>query len=766
MSRANFTECGARYMSDPKLVERYSYRGPVRLNSPKPQTQITHEGCLALCGRGNEYYSWPAIAATVTTWILPILGTLLQAPFESNAFWRTIKAINRWIGSPVSSLTFILWDIQISGNCALFVDMATPYEAPIPNEDSEFSSIRDSFYILMNLNQYKMKPVISMTREAEGLLRIVLFSQDLKLVGTRKTLSRLRKNLARDLRINRRRGVVPVFISTLAFVVALGLSIEAAFSEVGSNLQAHALALGLFSCWFPILILCSILDRNPVASDDIQRKLNKMVDLACRSLQDTQTRNNYISSFRDLPQAQKMGYWVQKIASKAQYIEGDYFCGFAGQARTRFHYGAAHAILVDIEKAYLAERGRNWLANPREARASLVLGQVDYGFTWFDGRACWQLMASVLLVGGTSAGAFVLSFNTPTVGLGCRTGGYLIFFAVALTLLVAEMLVWWLTSPLRKRGRFIEHLDRYTRRAHREPWCGPKRPTFEGLVASSATLTRCLQAMEEFIVHTVLTLIRLFPFSHKASKLETAETALRTHFEILRHLTTRNWLQRVIFTPLELGNMIWLCYLLTAQTIGAFNNCTCLSSIWGGFGGYLDFETVSSVKSPSVEKYWQMGTIITCTTMGLGMAYIVLEWLLQAHLSTEDYKDAARGLVRVRRFRRYTYWIRYPSSLLVVIINNSLSAMRVRKSSERKVLVWSKETKYRPTVGQTIMSLATDAQNLPFQGVVEASVRHDENGDAEHGASERGQVCCVCKKEKRSVEKARAWDEEIGECRR
>jgi hypothetical protein len=106
------------------------------------------------------------------------------------------------------------------------VDMAVPYNES-PRAGSEFASMRDSFYILMNLNQYKMKPVISMTREAEGLLRVVLFSQNLNLIGKRKTLSQMRYQLAQDLRSNRRRGVVPVFISTLWFIFALGVSIEA-----------------------------------------------------------------------------------------------------------------------------------------------------------------------------------------------------------------------------------------------------------------------------------------------------------------------------------------------------------------------------------------------------------------------------------------------------------------------------------------------------------------------------------------------------------
>jgi hypothetical protein len=107
-------------MNDPALIARYNYSGPVRLIEPNPKSQITYEGCKALCGDGNDWYPWSATSSAITTWVLPIIGTLLQAPFESNAFWRTIKAINRWIGSPMSSLAYILWNIEVSGKCALF----------------------------------------------------------------------------------------------------------------------------------------------------------------------------------------------------------------------------------------------------------------------------------------------------------------------------------------------------------------------------------------------------------------------------------------------------------------------------------------------------------------------------------------------------------------------------------------------------------------------------------------------------------------------
>ncbi|KAF2658975.1 hypothetical protein K491DRAFT_689578 [Lophiostoma macrostomum CBS 122681] len=690
MTRTNFTECGNTYMNDPDLIRRYNYSGPVKLIAPNPLTQITYEGCIALCGHGNQWYPWSTTAATITTWVLPIVGTLLQAPFESNAFWRTIKAINRWVGNPISSLAFILWDIEISGKCALFVDMALPYEDSIPDENSDYASLRDSFYLLMNLTQYKMKRVISMTREAEGLLRIMLFSKDLELHGTRKSLGQMRRKLAYDLRCNRRRGVVPVFISTLWFLVSLSISIEAAFNDVGSNTQAHSLAIGLFMAWFPVLILCSILDRNPVASDDIQRKLNKMVDLVCVSLQDDNTRNEYVASFQDLPQAQQMAVWVEKITAKAPYIERSYFCGFSGQARTRFHYGAGHAILVDIEKAYIADRGRGWLTNTKEARAALVLGQVDRGFVWFDGRQLWQIMASITLVGGTSAGAFVLSFFTPTVGLGCRTGGHMVFFIIAFSLHLAELGVWWFTSPLRRKDQFRSQVQELIHNRSEDLLEKHNHLSLPGLAASRATLAKILSYFEEFMVWSVLLWIRVLPLEAKIVKLSTTERAIRNHFVSLHRLTTRAWLQRGLFTPLEFANTVWLCYLIIAQTLGAFNNCACMTSIWGGSGGYMDFTQYNHANSTTVVRYWIEGTVTTCFFMALGMGYIVLEWLLQSHLSTENYHDAAKGLKRVRRFKRFTSWIRIPSTLLVLVIDNFLSACKLRKTSERKVLVWSK----------------------------------------------------------------------------
>lgn len=416
----------------------------------------------------------------MTTWVLPIIGILLQAPFVSNAFWETVFSLARWIGSPMASLAYILWNIKVTGKCAMIVDMAVPYRDGTTDPSSNFGKIRDSFYLLMTMNQYTMRSETRQKKEAEGLLRIVLFSKDLRLlkrglkplgtlrdgffatpgwnrnspfaleppIGTVHSdedledvgcLNQLRQEMAADMRAARRRGVVPVYISTMWFLFSLGLSIQAAFGFLGENAQAHDLALGLLLAWLPVLILSSIVDRNPVAAEDIRNKLNDLVERVRLSLIDDHVRAKFLESIEDHADHVAMQAWAEKISMECLELD-KFFVKFAGQARSRYHYGAAHPILTDIEKAYIASEGRDWLRSEDEARRKLVLGDVNEGgLDWLDPRELWQVLSAVIIVGGSILGAFVLSFFTPTVGLGCRSGGYMIFGVTAFGLLVVEM---------------------------------------------------------------------------------------------------------------------------------------------------------------------------------------------------------------------------------------------------------------------------------------------------------------------------------------
>jgi hypothetical protein len=208
--RADFEQCANRFLNDSSLRDKYHWNGTIVGLERNYTTQISLQGCLDVCGPGIDYYKWEAVSSTLTTWILPVVGTLLQAPFESNATRRTFLAIARWVGSPISSLSYVLWNIKVSAKAALMVDMAVKYDET-PGYETDFSSMRDSMFLLLVMNQYTLetKVVSQGTKEAETLLRIALFSKDLRLTDTNKSLRETRRILARELREMRRRGAVP-----------------------------------------------------------------------------------------------------------------------------------------------------------------------------------------------------------------------------------------------------------------------------------------------------------------------------------------------------------------------------------------------------------------------------------------------------------------------------------------------------------------------------------------------------------------------------
>ena len=151
----NFTACGSYYLNNTALFPQYAYHGAVKglpgQTIARPPL-ITVDGCKSLCGSSSEYYPWKAISQTITTWVLPGIGLLLQLPYESNAFWRTVGAMTRWTGNPIATFSYTLWNIKVTSKSALMVDMATKYNE-LPGPDSPFAQVRDSLYILTVMNQ-------------------------------------------------------------------------------------------------------------------------------------------------------------------------------------------------------------------------------------------------------------------------------------------------------------------------------------------------------------------------------------------------------------------------------------------------------------------------------------------------------------------------------------------------------------------------------------------------------------------------------------
>ena len=182
--------------------------------------------------------------------------------------------------------------MRTTANCAAFIDKSTDRN-DIPNEyqedgngrkrQTDFSSYRDAFFLLSVMNQFTLNTSFN-GAASEKLLKVALFSRRLRLPAADSDMEDVRRALARDTRESRKRGTVQCFLSMIWFIFGLVLSIQQAFGLLGPDAASHNLALGLNVIWFPVLILCTVVDRNPAVPEATQRQLNTFLGLVREAL--------------------------------------------------------------------------------------------------------------------------------------------------------------------------------------------------------------------------------------------------------------------------------------------------------------------------------------------------------------------------------------------------------------------------------------------------------------------------------------------------
>lgn len=161
----------------------------------------------------------------------------------------------------------------------------------------------------------------------------------------------------------------------------------------------------------------------------------------------------------------------------------------------------------------------------------------------------------------------------------------------------------------------------------------------------------------------------------------------------------------MFFRPAEIVNTIWLVYIVLSQTFGWYKTCDCVTSNWGGGGGYLDFDVQTTVKTRWVIIYWTTGAALTGTVMALSMFYITVEWCQQSFLSTEDYTNAMKGLRLTRAYRRYTYIPRRFTRFIARYTLDRLEDLAFKAgliNAQQQTLRWEEKPKREPTAPLTV----------------------------------------------------------------
>lgn len=120
--------------------------------------------------------------------------------------------------------------------------------------------------------------------------------------------------------------------------------------------------------------------------------------------------------------------WIDAISDPA-LNDAQFFNHFAGQGRRLWHYGVAWPMIEGLKKDGIidARRGWSYTSNCRAKLISTVHWEMKDRLHSWDLREWWQVTASLVMVWTSMLGAFLIAYFTPTVGLGCRSLGYLVY---------------------------------------------------------------------------------------------------------------------------------------------------------------------------------------------------------------------------------------------------------------------------------------------------------------------------------------------------
>lgn len=104
---------------------------------------------------------------------------------------------------------------------------------------------------------------------------------------------------------------------------------------------------------------------------------------------------------------------------------------------------------------------------------------------------------------------------------------------------------------------------------------GTASPPWRRDSVSEDLITRCGSSLERRLSRDDGNISRLFG---------AAKDGLSKMLRWWSSLTSRGFMEVFVLRPFEIGNFIWLIYIVIAQTFGIYQNCDCMASTWGGHG--------------------------------------------------------------------------------------------------------------------------------------------------------------------------------------
>ncbi|KAF7358856.1 hypothetical protein MSAN_01225700 [Mycena sanguinolenta] len=376
---------------------------------------VTYELCLVACGSGQAPFQWSIFSQQFAAWLLPYLALVSQLPFGARYRPDNVVSMLLAVGSP----TLAAYSLALTALNGYWIAQRF--------SDVNYPNARNAVKILSSLQQ---SPVQVNAKDSLFASLVVLHKNDEFWEDLLERLDFVHT------------WSIPAVASILWVIIAYVFTVVDSFTGTVtfSALNASGQAVGSIFLWLLPIVVGWLQISPKCESERLNHALDKANAIA------------YVAALRGAPIRAS-----DRSDARAIYIRNDRHAGEIHRDEQRtppiYNYARFLPWTLAVEHVYCAfreaskrsssrhpvnprGRWRNGDENNRQGCQSQVTAYVSRGPTilpqsrWGPGVGYRFLLAAFAALGltwGTVGAAIVIAFFTPTKGLACRSGSFLIY---------------------------------------------------------------------------------------------------------------------------------------------------------------------------------------------------------------------------------------------------------------------------------------------------------------------------------------------------
>ncbi|KAJ7896519.1 hypothetical protein B0H13DRAFT_2522979 [Mycena leptocephala] len=414
--------------------------------------------CVETCGTGPRFRAWSMFSQRFSTWLLPFLALVCQLPFGSNNRLDNIMSILLHVGSPTL------------GAYSVMLTLLNTYWITRRFSHISYPNAHNAVRILTGLQHVALKVAAE-----NGLLASLIVLPENNLWWS---------DLIVWLDINYTHTWSFANVASIGWVViAFALTVIDTFSDVTNNssppLNSNGLAVAFVWLWLLPIVISWVQIGPRSDRSSLHRAVARANMLA------------YVATLagEPVPAATVSNQRAISVALRHNRIGSDehrtapiysYARIFSWTAAVDMVYSGFDEASHRAESHTPVDPNNLWIHDPHgeikpenrrgslEHVASYTYSELAYRRYRVSGSVIFRILLSsffaLLLTWGTVSAGMVIEFFTPTVGLACRSGSYLLYACastVAWAMLVLSSILSFAThsesthsrsSPLRERA--------------------------------------------------------------------------------------------------------------------------------------------------------------------------------------------------------------------------------------------------------------------------------------------------------------------------